>query len=160
MRSATRRRVVVDASVVVKWVVPEDYSEEASMLRDDHLEGVIEAHAPSIILAESASALRKYVSRGYVSAEWARKALGLLVESELKLAEIDSRLAIQSLEASMEYGITVYDALYVVLAMDLGVPFITADERLVSNKVLERRLRLVHVREYPSIRGEILGGSP
>ncbi|MEM0011159.1 MAG: type II toxin-antitoxin system VapC family toxin, partial [Candidatus Bathyarchaeia archaeon] len=57
-------KVVADASVIVKWIIPEDYTEDALRLRDDFLDGKIDIHAPSIILLEVANALRKYYLRG------------------------------------------------------------------------------------------------
>ncbi len=53
-------KVIVDASVAVKWVIPEDYSDDAVRLRNDFLDGKIEVHAPEIIPIRVASALRKY----------------------------------------------------------------------------------------------------
>ncbi|MEM2425048.1 MAG: type II toxin-antitoxin system VapC family toxin [Candidatus Bathyarchaeia archaeon] len=57
-------KVVADASVIIKWVIPEDYAEYALKLRDDFLDGNVDVHAPNIILLEAASALRKYCLRG------------------------------------------------------------------------------------------------
>ena len=57
-------RVVIDASVCVKWVVNEEYSEYAWRIRDDHLRGVVRVVMPSIGVVEVVNALRKYVARG------------------------------------------------------------------------------------------------
>ncbi|AEM38359.1 hypothetical protein Pyrfu_0488 [Pyrolobus fumarii 1A] len=40
--------VVADASVIIKWVIPEAYSEHAVRLRDDHLEGRVVVHSRGI----------------------------------------------------------------------------------------------------------------
>jgi len=37
-----RRKVVTDASAVVKWFVEEEYSREARLLRDTYVDGLID----------------------------------------------------------------------------------------------------------------------
>ena len=49
-----RKEVVVDASVVVKWFVGEEYSREARLLRDAYASGLIDVAAPSLPPDESA----------------------------------------------------------------------------------------------------------
>ncbi len=49
--------VVVDASVVVKWFVKEEGSEEALRLRDRYVEGEIQIIAPELITFEVLNAL-------------------------------------------------------------------------------------------------------
>jgi predicted nucleic acid-binding protein len=124
--------VVADASVLVKWVIPEDYSDHAVMLRDDHLEGRVRVHAPDLALLEAASALRKHVLRGTIAGEQAMKALRLLGEAELVLEPTWPELALETLELSLELDVTPYDAAYLALAKRLDAPFYTADERLLS----------------------------
>ena len=43
-----RRQIVVDASVVVKWFVEEEYGREARLLRDAYVNGLIDLIAPSL----------------------------------------------------------------------------------------------------------------
>ncbi|MEB3778711.1 MAG: hypothetical protein GSR85_00550 [Desulfurococcales archaeon] len=40
------RKVVVDASVAVKWFIEEEYTREALMLRDSYREGLVDLIAP------------------------------------------------------------------------------------------------------------------
>ncbi len=49
---------VVDASVVVKWLVEEEGSERALRLRDRYIDGKIEIIAPELITFEVLNALR------------------------------------------------------------------------------------------------------
>ena len=142
--------VVVDASVVVKWLVSEDYSREASKLRDDHLEGRVEANAPDLLLLETASAFRKYAARGLISEGDALEALSLIGETELRLHSIDRQLALEALRLSLELGVTVYDAAYIALALKLKAPMYTADEALLANKQVTSLGLVTHVKDYPS----------
>ncbi len=139
--------VVVDASVVVKWFVPEEYSEAALKILRDHLNGRVEVHAPTIVLAEAANALRKYVVRSYISREHALRALRLLLETGLKLTPV-SGLVDEALRVALDAGATVYDAAYVVLARRLNTILYTADERLVRMDTLSRIAVIRHIVEY------------
>ena len=142
------KRVVADASVVVKWVIPERYSDEASRLRDDHLSGNVVVHAPDLVLLEVASALRKYAAKGLISRDQAEEALLLVSSAEIRLEHIDSELARRALELSLDLGVTVYDAAYIATALRLTAPLYTSDEELLSNSKV-RGLGIVrHIRDY------------
>jgi len=52
------RPVVVDASVVAKWYLEEEYTEKALKLRDMHVNGEIELTAPELLLFEVLNAIR------------------------------------------------------------------------------------------------------
>ena len=41
--------VVVDASIVVKWFVEEEWSREARMLKDDYAAGEVDLIAPALM---------------------------------------------------------------------------------------------------------------
>src|SRR5574341_742650 len=68
---------VLDASVAVRWVVPERGSEEAAELLSRPVLWV----APRLMLTEAASALRRKVAEGELRAEIAVQALNTLVEA-------------------------------------------------------------------------------
>jgi len=51
-------KVVVDASVVVKWYINEDYSENARELRNMYINGQIELIAPELLPYEVLNALK------------------------------------------------------------------------------------------------------
>ena len=142
------RHVVADASVVVKWVIPETYSDEASRLRDDHLSGEVAVHAPDLIFLEVASALRKYVTRGLISENQAKEALLLIGDAEIHLEHIDSELARSALELSLNLGVTVYDAAYIAIALRLSAPLYTSDEKLLLNSKVKGLGIVRHIRDY------------
>ena len=75
--------------MLVKWVVPEDYSPEASRLRDDYLDGVIRVHSPDPALLEVASAPRKYAARGLPTRGQALEALSLIAEADVGFERVD-----------------------------------------------------------------------
>ncbi|MCX8170751.1 MAG: type II toxin-antitoxin system VapC family toxin [Candidatus Bathyarchaeota archaeon] len=143
-------KIVADVSVIVKWVIPEDYTEHALRLRDDFLNGRVEIHAPSIILLEAASALRKYHLKRFIDRDVAEKALELIARSEVRLHEIDPNIASKSLKISLDYNITVYDAAYIALASSLNATMYTADDRLLSHQRMPElsMVKLKHIKEY------------
>jgi predicted nucleic acid-binding protein len=140
--------VVVDASVVVKWVIPEEYSENALRLLNDHLDGKIEAHAPCLVVFEAASALRKYVLRGILSEQQAREAMKLIWEAEPVIEYLDAQQAAEALSLSLELGITPYDAAYLVLAKRLGAILFSADEKLLANPKIADMKIVKHIASY------------
>ena len=146
-------RVVADASVLVKWVVPEDYSGEASRMRDDHLDGVIRVHTPDLALLEVASALRKYAARGLLTRDQAAEALSLIAEADVAFERVDAGLALEALRLSMDLGVTVYDAAYIALAVRLKAVFYTTDERLLGNPNVKKLAIARHIRDYASNTG-------
>ncbi|BDR91892.1 type II toxin-antitoxin system VapC family toxin [Vulcanisaeta souniana] len=142
------RQIVCDASVIVKWVIKEDYSDYAEKIRIGHLNGRITVVVPSIAIAEVASALRKYYLRGLISEDYLRRALNLLRDSLLSIYGITWESIISASELSIKYGISIYDAVYVDLAMRLGTIMYTADEALVRS--LGNNQYVKHITEYVS----------
>src|SRR5215217_3285441 len=118
---------VVDASVAVKWYLQEPESEAALIL----LNGSFELHAPDLIYVEVANVLWKRAGRGDLTPEVALQAIRKLkrvpiaIESGHQLVELALDLAFQS-------GRTAYDSLYLALAADLGLNFVTADRKLIN----------------------------
>ncbi|BES82850.1 type II toxin-antitoxin system VapC family toxin [Pyrodictium abyssi] len=141
------RRVVVDASVLVKWFVPEEFSDKAEAILNDHLDARVAVAAPSYALLELANALRKYVVRGVMGPGEAGEAFSLLLEMDVEFVEVDGELAREALGYAIDNGVTVYDAYYIVLARRLGTVFYTADEKLLR-QLRGREPVARHVSEY------------
>ena len=140
------RQIVCDASVIVKWVIKEDYSDYARKIRIDHLNGRVTVIIPSIAITEVTNALRKYYLRGLISADYLRRALNLLRNSLLSVYDITWESVINASELSIKYGISIYDAIYIELAMRLNTVMYTADEALIRS--LSGNKHVKHVTEY------------
>ncbi len=120
--------IIVDASVGVKWFVPEDFTPEACQLQV----GQDELHIPaSFFNIEIANILWKMMRRGELTRADAdriltdlpnlqvtRHAEGPLLEAAFNLADQTKR--------------TVYDCLYLALAMKTRGRMVTADLRLYN----------------------------
>jgi predicted nucleic acid-binding protein len=119
------KAAVVDASVAAKWVVEERHSAEAVLLLDYDV-----LHAPDHWRAEAANVLWSKVFHGDLTAADATERLAVLMTAPVTETPI-ARLMSRAFEISVAKMVTVYDALYVALAEQRGVPLVTADERLV-----------------------------
>lgn len=118
---------VVDASVVIKWFVPEVHSDAARRLLQSENQYV----APDLLFAETANTIWKKVRRGEVSR---RDGEGLVADvGRAAVQTVPCRaLAADAYALASACGRTVYDAMYLALALRLDTRLITADERLAG----------------------------
>ena len=150
--------VVADSNVLVKWYIPEKYSEEAIIMRNDFIYDRIKVIAPIYALLEYANTLRKYAIRGLIRKEDAYEALNLLIDTGVEYVDITPSYVYEALRYSIENNVTVYDAYYIVLAKKNNAYMYTADEKLLS-KVKGEELRIRHVRDYVKDRTILLGNN-
>jgi predicted nucleic acid-binding protein len=125
-------RLVIDASIAVKWVVEEDGTPEALALRQK-----AKLIAPELLVAECANILWKKVKRGELLKEEALLAAGLLQAAEFELLPTRN-LFEPGLRVSIEIDHPAYDCLYLALAVENKCHFVTADERFLR-KLRQRR---------------------
>lgn len=120
---------VLDASVAVRWVVPERGSNEAAEL----LARPISWLAPRLMLTEAAAALRRKVAGRELSAAVAIQALGALVEAvadgTVRVTD-DEEFVSSALALAVTLGHKVPDCLYLAVAEREGCELATADQRL------------------------------
>jgi predicted nucleic acid-binding protein len=132
--------VVVDASIVVKWFLPEQSSEEARQLLDESLELV----APDLVYAEAGNAVLKRVRMRQLEAPIARRMVADI--ATIALQPVPSQVLLKdAMGVAISAGITVYDALYLALAVRLETQLVTADARL-SATVSRSPLLRDHIR--------------
>jgi predicted nucleic acid-binding protein len=120
-----KRRIVVDASVVVKWLVPEDQSLRAVSLRER-----FDFAAPDLIHAEIVNILWKKARRGEIADVDALDGLRALRYAEFRL-ESSEELAEQAFELSRLIDHPAYDCFYLCAAVQLNTVLVTADERML-----------------------------
>ncbi|MEM1631272.1 MAG: type II toxin-antitoxin system VapC family toxin [Ignisphaera sp.] len=121
-------RGVVDASVVVKWFVEEEHSRESRLLRDAYAAGLVDLSAPAILPFEVVNAL-KY--SGAFSEEELKEVAKILADLQISLHSFEE-VADRAVEIAVRKGLTIYDASYVALALQLGAPLYTADGKLLA----------------------------
>lgn len=127
--------VVADASTVCKWFVAEGGSESAVRLRNAHTDGHVRIIAPDLVVYEVANALRHHPS---VSPSQLRSAMRFLFDLQIGLVQPSS--ASMGLAAAFAYRerLTVYDAVYAVLAETHDCRLVTDDAGLLraSNRAV------------------------
>ena len=121
--------VVVDASLVVKWLVEEDDSDKAdTVLRSWVVQGITRI-APYLMPFEVANALHRRVLRGEIGIDDSTRMIAWLLESSLELHQPPS-LHVRALQlASRLNQSAAYDAHYLALAEEFGCELWTADQR-------------------------------
>jgi len=115
---------VVDASVVVKWVVGETGSDQALRLRRHQLS------APDLLLSECTNIVWKKVRLGELSDTEASVAIRLLIHVDIELVPA-RRLASRAVQLACLLDHSAYDCMYLALAETVERPFVTADIRLL-----------------------------
>ena len=117
--------LVIDASIAVKWVVEEDGTPEAVILRQK-----ARSIAPELLVAECANILWKKVQRGELLKQEALLAARLLQGAEIEL--LPTRPLFEAAtRMSIEIDHPAYDCLYLALAIEKKCQFVTADERFL-----------------------------
>ncbi len=135
-------KIVVDASVAVKWYVPETGSAEASVLIEEDAQRL----APDLLAAELANTLWKKVRRGELDAAEAAEIVDAFV-SACPVALIPTSPYLNAAcDLAIRYQRTVYDALYLALALAEDGTLVTADARFAAGlkgTELEQAVRLL-----------------
>lgn len=123
------KEVVLDASVVCKWFLPEADSRAALEVRDAHIEGAVRIVAPDLLCFEVANVLLH--TRGF-GAEASSRAIRNLIELQLTLVRPTTELLSSALALARRLKLTAYDACYLALAEELDCALLTGDSRLLA----------------------------
>jgi predicted nucleic acid-binding protein len=136
--------IVVDANVAIKWVIDQPLRDRAREIVARRISVV----APSMFVAETATALWKYVRAGEIDEHQARQGLSLVL-GQISLFEQDAILADEALQIGLQLNYAPYDCFYLVLAMQRGVPLVTVDQRFI-NRIAQTtyKSRVVHLSDW------------
>jgi len=113
---------VVDASVAIKWVPEEPFTDQASALFDDALARHQLPQAPPHLPGEVVNAIYRRTRRTSVTA---------IPPDEARLA-VSHFLRLPIAVVAPQRLASIYDGLYVALAKIVGADLWTADERLLN----------------------------
>lgn len=115
--------IVVDASALTAFIMMEEGSQEVA----NYLK---ESISVDHIIKEVGNAVWKAYVRGYITGEDAIKRFNILMETAVNVMEIVSEVDLigEAMKIAMENNITLYDALYVALALKRRIPLLTMDE--------------------------------
>ena len=141
--AANKELYILDASVILKWFLPEtEDHENASKVRSDYLSSDIVATIPHYAYAEIMNILKNKLSR-----EEALSAFSFLLMYTLKDYPITLELASVAVELMEKFpGVSFYDAGYHALALQHGGTFITADKKYYEKT--KKRGHIMLLKQY------------
>lgn len=140
-----REVVVVDSSVVVKWFIEEEYSNDALKLRDDYVARKVDIAVPELLPYEVLNSLRYNPNFGLKEL----KSIGqALEEYDFWTFPLRGELIESAIEIAVRSGITIYDASYVSLSQLRSWVAYTADSKLIEKVKDETPTK--HVSDYRS----------
>jgi predicted nucleic acid-binding protein len=126
--------IVLDASVAVKWFLPENIetlATEALALLGRHGKSEIQIIVPDLFWVEFTSVLWKAMRRNNFPKASADAALATLTQYDFPTFPT-MKLLSKAFEIATAYERTVYESLHVALAVQTNSQLITADERLAN----------------------------
>ena len=132
------QRYITDASVVVKWFVEEQETENALKLKRRFEDGEVELEAPSLLEYEVASAIRFHPKVRFTLKQFraVREALDeMQITRDPNAREWDMAYGL-----SQESTVSMYDAVYIALALSSHSKMVTADTSLL-NRVKSSEIR-------------------
>lgn len=120
-------RLVVDASVSVKWLVAEEDFEAARKLAT----GEHELHAPRLMAAELANALWSKARRGQIEHDEAGAMMASVSGMPVQW-HADETVGADAVRLALAFDKPVYDFMYLALAQHIGAIVVTADRRFAN----------------------------
>ena len=145
--------IVIDASVAVKILMPEDLSDRAIALASRlACDPAAIACSPDLFLAECANVLRTWARSMLMTPGDASAAFDVLAGLPIAMVPT-SDVAREALDIALGFDVTAYDACYAALARRVGGLLVTADAALVRKLGKSRgpgRIRVVHLSDLPA----------
>ena len=123
--------LVVDASASVAWFLPDEFDAQAAALLD--FVAVHGALVPALWAVEMQNALRNAHRRRRVNADGAQDILLRLAQLPLRVVDATERPAFHgALALALEHDLSVYDAVYLDVAMRYRAHLASRDARVVA----------------------------
>lgn len=136
---------VIDASVILKWFIPEQHSERALRLKDSDAR----LHASAFLTLEVGHVLSRKRRRGELTTQDAED-----IWRAFRCAPIrryaDETLVLAAFDLAHHTKQSLYDSLYLALAMQLNLSFLTADRKFYNGlQHSEYHSRLLWIEDLP-----------
>lgn len=118
---------VVDATVAVKWILPESGSSAAAALREQDTDLI----APSLVAAEVGNAIWKAIRQGSLGRSDGLDGFEAVLGWFQSLIPIEE-LHVRALTLAIELRHPIYDCFYLALAERESAQLVTADEGMIA----------------------------
>jgi predicted nucleic acid-binding protein len=123
---------VIDPSVALAWLLPDEATPRAAIFRAA-VENGAEAWIPAHWWLEIGNGLLMAERRRRITTEQVAQALSLLNSLPLKEdAETAAQIPVQIFALARKHGLTIYDAAYLELAQRRGAILASFDEQLLT----------------------------
>ena len=131
METIVEKKLVIDASIGIKWFKFENENnlKSALVLREKILNNEITVFIPDLFLYEVLNTL--LLNTGFIEEEL-NEALNTIYLMELQIINSDKDLTKRALSISYNYKITYYDSLYISLAEAYNALLVTEDKKILS----------------------------
>lgn len=139
--------LVIDASVLIKFYIPEILFDKAQSILDSVKRGEAALFAPDLVYSEAGNILWKKHHLKELTRSEVEEISDALILLPLRI-ESSKNLLPLAVQIGMAYGVTVYDAMYVTLSRIHETKMITADKRLFE------RLAKTDLKKYVAWLGE------
>ena len=137
---------IVDTSVAIKWIVDEEDSDKAELLRGADM------FAPALLRIESGNVLRTLAAKKIVTNERALDLFLFLQTAPVTIIDSDELLEQRALDLALALKHPMYDCVYLALAERMDRRLITADRRFVKAlSVTEHATRVVALTSLGSV---------
>ena len=118
--------IVVDTNVIGYLFLSSQHSDQAEQLLNKDVHWA----APLLWRSELRNVLATYVKQSKIKLE---DAIQIITQAEQLMKESEYQIvSSQVMRLSAESGCSAYDCEFVALAMDLNIPFITSDRKLLA----------------------------
>lgn len=120
---------VLDASVVLAWLLPDEQSASAERLVTRVTQDRV--FAPSLLLLEVGNALLQAERRGRITPALRRDLLGAFTTLPIILEPIATDSMLRALALAKQHALSLYDGCYLEVAVSRGCPLATFDRGLI-----------------------------
>ena len=126
----TTRALVVDSSVVLRWVLPEPGRHASLALLGSFEAGAVDLIAPGLLMEQVAATLSDRCREGILSRESAQRALFFARERQPMLPPPDEDYLSPAFSLSLQHHLSLSDAIYLAVAIAADCGFVTANRQL------------------------------
>jgi predicted nucleic acid-binding protein len=123
--------LVIDASVVIKFYIPEILSEKSQEVLTRAADGELVLYAPDLLYPETGSILWKKQRLHELTPAEVYEIVNSITSLPIRIASAKQVMPL-AVDIAMYSGITVYDAMYVAVAGIYETRMITADRKLTA----------------------------
>jgi predicted nucleic acid-binding protein len=121
---------VVDASVASRFLLIEDWSDNATSLLRNFASGTVDLRAPELVNYEVGNTLWKAVRRKLLTFEEAVEKLSDFMKLRLSSIQLNEEECRDALAWGVKNDATYYDSVYVIASKKIGAVLMTADRTL------------------------------